>query len=222
MMMNWHCVDMEGDPRKAHFDYFRTLANPMVGVTAEVDVTDLVAFCRASGASFYLAFMHAAALAADGVPELRRRILDGRVVEYDECPTSHVEPAPDGSYGYCTLRHHMPWAEFLPYGEAARKAARENPSIEEDEDVLSMVFVTCVPWLHYTQLIQPTAGGDESNPRISWGKYAPDWRGRLMMPVTLMAHHGLVDGVHIARFYERLREQVCREQAAGNREQSDG
>ena len=29
MMMNWHYVDMEGDPRKAHFDYFRTLANPM-------------------------------------------------------------------------------------------------------------------------------------------------------------------------------------------------
>ena len=26
----------------------------------------------------------------------------------------------------------------------------------------------------------------------------------LMLPVTLLAHHALVDGVHIARFYEQL------------------
>ena len=78
-----------------------------------------------------------------------------------------------------------------------------NPEIQEEPRVT---------WREY-ELIQPTAGDDESNPRISWGKYAPDWRGRLMMPVTLMAHHGLVDGVHIARFYERLREQ-----GAGSRE----
>jgi len=80
----------------------------------------------------------------------------------------------------------------------------EHPSIDEDEDVAGLYFVTCLPWLHYTQLIQPTAGGDESNPRISWGRYEADWRGRLMLPVTLMVHHALCDGIHIARFYEAL------------------
>ena len=202
--MDWHWVDMENDPRRAHFDYFRTLPNPQAGVTVNVDVTGLLAFCKSRGASFYLGFMHAAALAANGVPELRRRIRDGRVIEYDACGTSHVEPLPDGSYGYCTLFHDRDWDDFFPYAEAARRACREHPSIEEDADVDGLYFVTCLPWLHYTQLIQPTAGGDESNPRISWGRYETDWRDRLMLPVTLLCHHGLADGVHIARFYQNL------------------
>lgn len=206
--MSCRRIDVSKDPRRAHFDYFRSLQNPMAGVTANVDVTELVKRCKARGVSFYLAFMHAAALAANGVPELRRRIRDGGVVEYDACGTSHVEPMADGTYGYCTLWHDRDWEDFFPYAEAERKRCRENPSIEEDQDVDALYFVTCLPWLHYTQLIQPTAGGDESNPRISWGRYEADWRGRLMMPVTLMAHHALVDGVHIARFYQNLNDTL--------------
>lgn len=202
--MGWRWIDMENDPRRVHFEYFRSLPNNQVGVTVNVDVTDLHAFCKRSGASFYLAFMHVAALAADGVPELRRRIREGRVVEYDACGTSHVELAADGSYGYCTLEHHMPWAEFLERAEAARRRCRERASIEEDADVERLYFVTSLPWLHYTQLVQPTAGGDESNPRISWGKFESDSAGRLQLPVTLLAHHGLVDGLHIARFYQNV------------------
>lgn len=208
--MGWHWIDMTYDPRKAHFDYFRSLANNQVGVTVNVDVTGLRDFCKVEGASFYLAFMHAAALAADSVPELRRRIRDGGVVEYDACGTSHVELAEDGSYGYCTLEHHMPWTEFLPYAVETRRRCRGMLSINEEADVERLYFMTSLPWLHYTQLVQPTAGGDESNPRISWGKFEPDFRGRLMLPVTLLAHHALVDGLHIARFYENLNAEIAK------------
>jgi chloramphenicol O-acetyltransferase len=30
-----------------------------------------------------------------------------------------------------------------------------------------------------------------------------------MMPVTLLVHHGLVDGLHIARFYENIAAQIA-------------
>ena len=213
--MNYRWIDMEHHPRRAHFNYFRSLPSPMAGVTVNVDVTELYDFARAQGVSFFMTFLHAAALAADGVPELRRRIRDGGVVEYDACGTSHIELLEDGSYCYCTLHHHMPWAEYVESAAAARKRCRENPSIEEDEDVESLYFITSLPWLHYTQLLQPTAGGDESNPRISWGRFKIDREWRRMMPVTLLAHHGLVDGIHMARFYENL-EDAMRAIYAGN------
>ena len=72
-----------------------------------------------------------------------------------------------------------------------------------------LYFVTSLPWLHYTQLIQPTSGGDESNPRISWGRFEADGRGRLMLPVTLLAHHALADGLHVARFFQGLDAQIA-------------
>ena len=69
-----------------------------------------------------------------------------------------------------------------------------------------MLFITCLPWIHYTALVQPT--GDDSNPRISWGKYECDARGRQMLPVTLLAHHGLVDGVNLGQFYAELQKEL--------------
>lgn len=197
-------LDMSAFPRRAHFDYFLSLPNPHVGVTVDVDVTDLVSACRAKGCSFTLAFLHAAALAVDAVPELRQRVRDGGVVEYPECPTSHTELKADGTYAYCTLRHHLPLDEYLVRAEAARRACREGGSIEEDADVEGMLFASALPWLRYRDFTQPTAGPMDSNPRLSWGRFEPDWRGRLTMPVTLLAHHALVDGAHLAAFYRNL------------------
>ncbi len=202
-------IDMNTYPRRTHFDYFRSLQNPMLGVTVDVDVTALRDFCKGEHCSFYLAFMRCAARAANGVSQLRQRIRDGGIVEYDACGTSHVELRADGTYGYCTLYHDQPFRAYIQYAEAERARCREAASIAEDDDVEGLFFVTSLPWLRYTQLVQPTAGGDESNPRISWGRYAADHRGRLMMPVTLLAHHALVDGLQLARFYRNLEEAIA-------------
>lgn len=207
-------IDLDTYPRRNHFNHFCAMAYPYTGVTVDVDVTDLLALCREKGDSFYLMVLHAVALAADDVPEFRRRIDHGGIVEYDECPTSHIELKPDGTYAYCTLRHHMPLADYLAQAEVARTAAREGGSIEEEDDVQSMYFISTLPWLHYTQLIQPVACGEESNPRITWGKYQADDKGRMMMPLSVLVHHALVDGIHIAKFYEAFNQQmklICEE-----------
>ena len=208
-------IDMAIYPRREHFNHFVGMAYPYVGVTVAVDVTDLLARCREKGYSFYLMVLHAVALAADEVPEFRRRIEGDGIVEYDTCPTSHTELKPDGTYAYCTLHHHMPLADYLAKAEAARAAARENGSIEEEDDVQSMYFISTLPWLHYTQLVQPVACGEDSNPRITWGKYQPDAAGRMMMPLSVLVHHALADGLHIAQFYEafdRVTARLCKEE----------
>ena len=207
-------IDLDAYPRRNHFNHFCAMAYPYAGVTVDVDVTDLLSLCREKGDSFYLMVLHAVALAADEVPEFRRRIDHGGIVEYDECPTSHIELKPDGTYAYCTLRHHMPLADYLAQAESARTAAREGGSIEEDDDVQSMYFISTLPWLHYTQLIQPVACGEESNPRITWGKYQANDKGRMMMPLSVLVHHALADGIHIAKFYEAFNQQmklICEE-----------
>ena len=201
-------IDLDTYPRRDHFNHFCAMAYPYAGVTVDVDVTDLLSLCREKGYSFYLMVLHAVALAADEVPEFRRRIDHGGIVEYDECPTSHIELKPDGTNAYCTLRHHMPLADYLAQAEVARTAAREGGSIEEEDDVQSMYFISTLPWLHYTQLIQPVACGEESNPRITWGKYQANDKGRMMMPLSVLVHHALADGIHIAKFYEAFNQQM--------------
>ena len=206
--MSFIRIDLDNYNRRRHFEYFSSLQYPYVGITNNVDVSELVRFCEDRNYSFYLTILHAIALAADGVRELRQRIHNGGIIEYSECPTSHIELLEDNTYCYCTLRHHMAMDEYIPYAEEMRKKAREHGSIDEDDDSESMYFISTLPWLHYTAMIQPVAGGEESNPRITWGKFQEDYQGRKQLPVTLLAHHALVDGIHIAMFYQNLEQQI--------------
>ena len=201
-------IDLETYPRREHFKLFYGMSYPYVGMTVNVDVTDLLALCRESKWSFYVMVTHAVALAADEVPEFRRRIDQGGIVEYEECPTSHIELKSDGTYAYCTLRHHKPLEQFMQEAEIARAAVRENGSIEEDEAIQSMYYISTVPWVHFTQVIQPVSCGEDSNPRFVWGKYEENAQGRMMMPLSVLVHHALADGLHIAQFYAAFDKQV--------------
>jgi len=205
--MSIHEIDMSKDPRREQFAYFQTFPNPQMGVTVPVDVTELNRWRRRMGLGFFLPFLYCAERAANGVPELRRRLRNGGAVEYDWCPSSHTLALPDGTYGYCALRADRSFPEYLPYAAAEQERARHHSTLDDGEDAESLLFVSCLPWLSYTALIQPTLGPSDSNPRITWGRYESR-EGRLMLPVTLLAHHALVDGVHVAHFYEGLEHEM--------------
>ena len=204
--MNCREIDMSADPRGAHFAYFCSLASPAAGLTVPVDVNDLRK--NLHGRSFFLAFLWCVQHAANAVPELRRRIKDGRVWEFDHCPTSCTVMKEDGTYAYCHLDADGDFDAFHAHGLQALREAKERGTIDEiAEDALPCYFVSCVPWLSYTQAVNPWGGGEDSNPRITWGKYESR-DGRTTLPLTLMIHHGLADGLHIARFYERLQQEL--------------
>ena len=197
---------MEEDPRSGQFAYFRAMADPWAGITVEVDITEFHA--ALDGRPFFLSFLYALTRAANTVPELRRRIRGDQVVEYDRCPSSHTVALPDGTYCYCSLEVDRPFREFLPYAAAEQERVKAAPTLEDGEDGESLFFVSCVPWLSYTALTQPTPTPADSNPRITWGRWHRQ-EGRTLLPMTLLANHALVDGIHIARFYENLDRELA-------------
>ena len=205
--MNPKIIDLSAYPRRAHFEYFSSFANPYVGVTVEVDITPLMEMRSKTGAPFFLSLLYSAAQAANSVPELRQRIKDGRILEFERCPTSHTVAKPDGTYAYCVLNSDMPFGEFLPIASAAQEKCRISGTIEEDDSAIASFFISSVPWISYTGLVQPTPHPADSNVRITWGKYF-DRNGRTIIPVSLLCHHALVDGRHMAQFYDALNAEL--------------
>lgn len=207
--MGRRTIDMKTDPRSGQFEYFRTMADPWAGITVPVDVTDFLAALH--GRPFFLSFLYAVMRAANAVPELRRRLLDGEVVEYDHCDPSYTVMKPDGTgvYVYCLLKNDLSSYEaFVAEGQRAQRETLARGTLTEDGDVLSHFFVSCVPWLYYTQIKEPAAGADDSNPRIAWGKYAEQC-GRMMLPVSLFINHALADGWHVTQFYQGLERELA-------------
>ena len=202
-MQNPKIIDPASLPRRAHFEYFNSFANPYVGVTVEVDITPLMNWRSQNGAPFFLSLLYHVAQAANSVPELRQRIRDGKILEFSRCPTSHTVAKADGTYAYCVLESDMSFDQFLPVAIAAQQRCKESGTIEEDDSAIASFFVSSVPWISYTGLVQPTPHPADSNVRISWGKYF-ERGGRIIIPMSLLCHHALVDGRHMARFYDEL------------------
>ena len=50
-------IDMDTYPRREHFDYFRKMAYPYVGLTAEVDITDFLDAVHRRETPFFLNFL---------------------------------------------------------------------------------------------------------------------------------------------------------------------
>ena len=197
--MSFRYLDMEHYERIEHFRYFLSMPYPYAGVTVDIDVTDIVSFCKARGYSFYLTFLHAAAKAADRVPELRRRIKGERVAEYDRCLSSHTVALENGAYCYCTLDCAMPLDEFLPYAQAQVAQAVAAPEMDDGEDPDELYFVSSLPWLSFTGMAHVQATEPPFLPPIiTFGKYfaqGPD----TLLPIAVSVHHAAADGYHTSK-----------------------
>ncbi len=204
--MDYKYVDMDAYKRKAHFEYFNSLAYPYVGVTVNVDITGLKEAVSRKRLPFFLTVCYCVGRAANEVPEFRQRIQEGQIVEFGHCRTSHTVALDDGTYCYCNLESNKPFRDYITYAVREQEKAKEEATIHEDDN-LDMIFISTVPWISYTSLIQPVPMPADSNPRITWGKYFRQ-EGRILLPVSVLCHHALVDGLHIAMFYELLEKEI--------------
>ena len=199
-------IDLETFPRRSHYEFFKSYAYPYMGITANVDVTNLIAAAKSRGGSSFLAILWTAATAANSVPELRQRIVDDKIVEYDHCNTAHTVALPDGTFVNCQTDCRRSFDEFLIYGRERQEEAKQRHGfVQPGDDETELIFVSCTPWVSFTQVIQPTPIPADSNVRIVFGKFF-DQNGRKLMPLSVQANHALVDGLHVGQFYQRFQE----------------
>ena len=219
--MDRRTLDLSAYPRREHFEHFCSLAHPGLQLTVSVDITAWLRGLKRAGAPFFLSFQYAVVRAANRVPEFRHRILDRGIVEYLFCNPSYIVAAPDGTYRYCLVHVDQPFSGYLAEAEKKQRAALQSDHLEEEGDVLGQFFISCLPWLSYESLIMPWPGADFSIPSFCWGRYVRDVRLALengvpveketvTLPVTVLVNHALMDGLHLSRFFDNLREELDR------------
>jgi len=204
-----HEIDVATWPRKTHFEFFCGMEQPHFGITSELDTTGARARWKAQGVGVFAGIVHAVTGAANAVPQLRQRIrVDGdrlRVVEHDVLAAGYTVGTESELFNY----GYTPWMDdlgaFSRHVRAESERMRTAVVLEPNEGVRdNLLYISSIPWLNYTGLTQPVAGRMDSVPRVCWSKMSR--RGdREILAVTLQVHHALVDGRHVAAFYERLR-----------------
>ncbi len=205
--MDYRVIDMEQDPRKEHFAYFSAMSNPYVGATQPVDITGFLQVCRAQACPFFLSFLYCVGRAANAVPQLRQRILDGKVIELARCDAGYTVMRDSGAYSYGRADCMRPFDQYLTREAPRLEQAKGRANLDDGPDGFSLIFVSCTPWFSFTSVQQPTPVPADSNPRIVWGKYTAQGE-RVTLPVSILANHALVDGIHIGAFFAALEREL--------------
>lgn len=203
-------IEIETWARRKHFEFFKAFDAPHFNVTANVDVTNLYTYAKESNQSFFKLFLYGAVRAANAIPELRYRIRGEEVVEHEVVHPSFTVMLDEDVFNFCAATFYEDLPTFLQEVTTRMEQAGDEVVIGDDEPD-DLLYITSVPWITFTSIMHPTHQQQhDSVPRIAWGKFERQGE-RLVMPLSVQAHHALVDGVHIGKYYETLQAWLDQE-----------
>lgn len=198
-------IDLNQWPRREVFELYRDLEFPYVGLCADIDVTNLLAYCQQHQLSSYRAVSYALMRCTEQFAWLRQRIDGDNVVEHDRIGLGVVSLSDDQQLRFGRLPPCTDWSEFNQACHHEQQRVKQTQSLLSDEaNTTAVIYTSCLPWLRFTQFTHPVPLKPScSIPRFGWGKY--DRQGeRTVMPFSVQVHHGLADGLDIAKLIQRL------------------
>jgi chloramphenicol O-acetyltransferase type A len=197
-------IKLETWPRWAHFKLYSSFEHPRFEISAQLDISAFYEFVKQGGISFTIATVYLISRAANAIPEFRQRIRGNSVVEHTAAHPSFTILVSEAVFSFCTVDYIEDFSVFETSALAEIERVKAELNLEDEPGRDDYLFMTAIPWIAFTSLRHPmpTHPGD-SIPRFAWGKFYKDG-DRLKMPLSVDAHHALVDGVHVGKFYNEV------------------
>jgi len=205
-------IDIQNWKRKEHFEFFSKMASPYFGITTEVDCTQAYINAKANGYSFFPYYLHKSMIAVNAVAELKLRILDNDVVVFETINAGATIGREDGTFGFVFVNFTADFDTFNLELRAEIEAVQNSTGLRLNGDDIKTDLIrhSTIPWTSFTGLLHPTNfDRTASVPKITFGKFSVR-DGRKYLPVSIEAHHGLVDGIHLAKYLSEFQRQLDR------------
>jgi len=200
-MNSYRKIDLETWPRREIFAFYRSFDASCYNLTVKVEAEPIQAFAKARGESFFLLCLYAILRAANAVPQLRQRVVEGEVIEFEKIAV--MTPVMTESELFRQV-----WCEYEPDYPAFRE--RVAPEIERAKRSLPAPFTghgedffcaSCVPWMHFESIAQAEYGFHQTIPILAWGKLKNG-----LIPISVKLNHCFVDGLHASRFFAAVEQ----------------
>lgn len=202
-------LDLESWARKEHFEFFSNFDEPYTGVSVEIDCTAAYERCKQNNISFFLYYFHQALIAVNSVEALRYRIEDGNVYSYDTIHGSATINRPDGTFQFSHFPFDGDFESFVERAEKEIEAAKQSKGLDLTSSGIDAIHFSSIPWVKFTGLSHArNFAWKDSCPKISVGKMTVV-EGKRQMPLSIHAHHALVDGIDLARFIDKFSELMA-------------
>ena len=213
-------INLQTWDRAESYKFYKNFINPQVTITADVECTQAFESCKKEGTSFFRKYLYAILRSVNDINELRYRIetVDGEevVVLYEKVSVlTPIQIGNNGEFTTIKIPYHLTFEKFCKVMDdivsQMEKDVHKPYFIEEDSErkgFLDMILVSALPDLHFTSITctQSCSQGSRK-PIINVGK-AVNKEGKMVMPVAISFHHGLCDGYHISKFFNKVEEYL--------------
>lgn len=197
-----HQINIDTWERGSNFRHFIRYSDPYFGICTDMDFTKAYAFAREMKVSFFLYYFYLSLVAANGIPAFRIRLEGKNPVVYDKVHGSPTVLRHDGGLGFAILEYAGTFGDFLKIAGPEVERVKSQTVMDASKDRPDTIYYSIIPWIRFTSVSHPLdlprTGGV---PILTFGKLF-DESGRKMMPVSVHAHHALMDGLHVAKFFE--------------------
>lgn len=150
---------------------------------------------------FFQLALYGLVRAANDVPQLKQRLLDDEIVEYDQLAVMTPVMTAQEGFRQVWCDNAADFAAFsaaaTPKIDAAKRTA-PAPLIVNGENFFC---ASCLPWLHFSAMTHAEYYVGAAVPALTWGKLKNG-----IIPVAGRFNHAFVDGLHASRFFARVEE----------------
>ncbi|MCG8339551.1 MAG: chloramphenicol acetyltransferase [Proteobacteria bacterium] len=197
-------------PRERHFRYFNTFDYPHFSLCSQVDVTNLLSYIKRNKFSLTLSIAYLLARVANELVDFRYRIRGDEVVEHEIVHPSFTVLGDNDLFSFCSVGYSKDISEFVTEGSRQIALIKENPSLQDEPGHDDLLFMTAIPWVSFTGFMHPIHTHPiDSIPRFAWGKIYSE-TNKLKLPLSVQVHHGLMDGLHVGRYFAQLQDCINR------------
>lgn len=201
-------IDLPTWDRRTHYEMYRAVDFPHFSLTAPLIVTDMLATAREKKLSLFNAMLFCVMRAANAIPEFRTRFRGETVVRHDIVHPSFTVPIEGDRFAFCHAGYHEDWPTFDATCRAAIETASKQATLDsETEGEDQWIYLSCLPWLDFSSMTHPLVNRNDCIPRIAWGKIIEE-EACARISVNLQAHHAVMDGLHAARFFEKIQKNL--------------
>jgi len=206
--MLFNSFDISDWPRKKAYEFYKGFDDPFFNVTAQVDVTDLLDYCRKENLSFFMACMHVCIRAANNIVNFRLRFDGEGLREYHLIHGGSTVLYDDESFGFAYYDYVEELEKFCENSEKIINDLKKTKSFDPSGNKEDLIYFSSLPWIEFTSIKHAYDSHiNPGIPRISFGKYSTS-EGVVKMPINVEINHALADGLHVGRFFKFIQSYI--------------
>jgi chloramphenicol O-acetyltransferase type A len=197
-------IDKNSWKRKEHFDFFSKFDEPFFGLVSKIDCTVAFKKTKENSYSFFAYYLHKSLVAINMIEEFRYRVDGDNVIIFDEIHASPTIGRNDGTFGFSFIDYNSDFKIFDKTLKMEIESVQNTVGLRLNQQAerKDVVHYSSIPWITFTGVAHARIfGTEDSAPKILFGKMFSK-EEKKVMPVSIHAHHGLVDGLHVGQYLE--------------------